>query len=1062
MAGERLSDSTAAAGGFRLQAAGVPRLVGPDGPLRPGTRKALALAVLLALDGPMRRDHLASVLWPEAEAADARRNLRRDVFRLRQAGLAVAETGGDALALADVSLDWPDPGPAAPRWLDGLEDAGGEALADWLEPQRARLHAAWLQGLEAQAARLEADGREAQALAAWQALLSEGCAGPAHAPARQAVQRLQQQLASGAASGPAATLPERTPFVGRRVPLDLIAQALDRGQLVFIDGAPGVGKTRLALEAAAARGGALWARCRPDDEQLPYASATRLLQQLLEAAPDVELPGWVKRELQPLVPAWATTADDEPPPRVNLAARRRAFGSAWRLLARGNFGALVIDDWQWADASSQELWDLDRADDDDGPEALVRLVVHRSESLGPGAAEQRRQLLESGRAEAVTLTGLEADEFEQLMDRLMPAGSRELRGRLLRTTGGHPMFLLELLRHRAAGALDEGAPLPMGVRETVLARVRALGPSVRQVLEAASLVGDDFGPRELAGATGLDELAVATALERAAGAQLLAEGPAGRSRFAHDLVAQVLAENLAPARRAVLHARLAASEAEAGAPPARVAAHLLRAGREAEAAPWCERAGQAAMRVGRWPEAERQFAAAAAGTTDAALAARALLGHALARWRQSDPAGADQLIAQALAQAPAGGGAERADALLLRADLWAVTGRAAEALLLVQALQADPALRPEQQLQAREQEGECLSVLGRHAEAVPLLRRLVDSLPPTALPMRIRLLRTLTRAANLAGDYVGAQAMEHECLDFALASGDLYAAATHASNLSAALRELGRPDEARAMAERALELCDRSGNLQVLRATLYGLVVLHTDAGRSAQALELIERAERAAPFWHSPHLQQAFLEARLYVHVLRGEVDAARAAAPRVLAAARASNHMHFHLGGLNIVFDFHVALGEVQAARALVEEMRAALGGGSGDSIRSDDLQLRDWQCRLLEGQAAAVAAELPQGDEAYGRRRVDEQARQCAVATLALARSGQPEAAGPWIDRGLALQGNSLELRGQFLVAALQACPPGDVERRRRVESAGRALLADPHVPALEGRALRQALP
>lgn len=1062
MAGKRLSDPAAAPGGFRLHAAGVPRFSGAAGDLRPGTRKALALAVMLMLDGPLRRDQLAAMLWPEADAADARRNLRRDVFRLRQAGLAVGDAPGDALSLTGVVLAWPPPGPLPPRWLDGLDEAGSDTLADWLQPQRARLHAAWLQDLSDRARQLEADGHEAQALQAWRDLLSEGCGGPGHAAAREAVARLQQQLSSGALAEPAAALPERTPFVGRRVPLDLIDQALERGQLVFIDGAPGAGKTRLALEAAAARGGALWARCRPDDEQLPYASATRLLVQLLEAAPDVELPGWVRRELQPLVPAWATTADDEDPIPVDPVARRRAFGTAWRLLARGNFGALVIDDWQWADAPSLDLWDLDRPDDEGTQGAPARLVVHRSEALAPLAAEHKRQLLDSGRAESVTIGGLEPDEFEQLLDRLMPSGSRELRGRLLQTTGGHPMFLLELLRHRAAGALDDGAPLPMGVRETVLARVRALGPAARQVLEAASLVGDDFGPRELAGATGLDELAVATALERAAGAQLLAEGAAGRSRFAHDLVAQVLADSLAPARRAVLHARLAASEAEAGAPPARVAAHLHRAGREAEAAPWCERAAQAAMRVGRWPEAGRQFAAAVAGTTDAALAARALLGHALARWRQSDPAGADQLIALALARAPAGGGAERADALLLRADLWAAAGRAVEALSLVQALQADPALRPEQLLLAREQEGECLSVLGRHAEALPLLRQLLESLPPTALPMRIRVLRTLTRAANLAGDAAGAWAMESECLDFALASGDLYAAATHASNLSAELRELGRPDEARAMAERALELCDQSGNLQVLRATLYGLVVLHTDAGRSAQALELIERAERAAPFWHSPHLQQAFLEARLYVHVLRGEVDAARAAAPRVLAAARASNHMHFHLGGLNILFDFHLALGEVQAARALVEEMRAVLGGGSGDSVRSDDLQLRDWQCRLLEGQADAVAAELPQGDEAFGRRRVDEQTRQCAVATLALARSGRPEAAGAWIDRGLALQGNSLELRGQFLAAALEACPPADAERRRRVESAGRALLADPHVPALEGRALRHVLP
>lgn len=1055
MARERLSDPAPAAGGFTLHAAGVPRFTGPAGDLRTGTRKALALAVLLVLDGPLRRDQLAALLWPEAEGADARRNLRRDVFRLRQAGLPVADAGGDALTLAGVALGWPDPLAATPRWLDGLEDAGD--LADWLAPQRARLHQAWTERLCEQATRLEAEGRDREALGAWQALQSDDLLGPGHAAARQAVRRLGQRLEGLPAGLPPSGLPVRTPFVGREAEAARVRAAVQAGRLVFIDGPPGVGKTRLALEVAAELGGALWARCRPDDAEVPYSSALRLLQQLVEAAPDVHLPGWVRRELAPLLPAWATTADDDPPARVDFAARRKAFGTAWRELARGNFGALVIDDWQWADASSQDLWDLSQGDEP-GAESPARLVVHRSAALDPVAAELQSRLVDAGRATRVTLDGLEPEAFGALVQQLVAGAPAPRVQRLHRATGGNPVFLLELLRHDAQAGLDGEALLPQGLRETVLARVRTLGPVVRQVLEAASLAGDAVVARELAGAVGLDELAVATVLEQAAAAQLLVLDERGHARFSHDLVAQALADSLAPARRAVLHARLAEAEAAAGAPAARVAQQLRRAGRDAEAAPWAERAGRDALRLGRFVEAGRQFAVAAETAPDAALATRALLGAALARLRHSDPAGADTLIGQALARAPAEDRALTADALLLRIDLWAGIGRAEEALALVRDLQADPALGDVQRQLAVEQEGDCLSVLGRHAEAVPLLRGLMAELPATAVSIRSRIRRTLARAATWAGDTAGALVLERESLQAALAAGDLFTASSNAQNLASHLREVGQPEEAMAMAVQALELSERSGNLHVLRATLYSLVVLHCDAGRTDLALPLIERAEHAAPFWPNPHLHQAFLEARLYVHLLRGEVDAAREAVPRVLAAARASNHLHFHLGGLNIVFDFHAALGEVSAMLGLVQEMQAALSNGSGDSVRADDLQLRDWQCRLLDGRAAEVAAELPQGEAGYARRRVDEQARQCGVAALALARCGRAAEAEAWIERGLALQGLSLELHARMLLAAREACVPSSTALRQRVEQRIQALLADPHLGALEARALR----
>ena len=66
------------------------------------TQKLQGLLVLLALAGPVPRARLAAWLWAETNDASARRNLRRELARLRDAGAgALLQAAGDQLALAD-------------------------------------------------------------------------------------------------------------------------------------------------------------------------------------------------------------------------------------------------------------------------------------------------------------------------------------------------------------------------------------------------------------------------------------------------------------------------------------------------------------------------------------------------------------------------------------------------------------------------------------------------------------------------------------------------------------------------------------------------------------------------------------------------------------------------------------------------------------------------------------------------------------------------------------------------------------------------------------------------
>lgn len=65
------------------------------------SRRLLALLAYLALEGRSSRGRLATLFWGELDESSARRNLRRELARLRDAGLeALLEAGDDSLALA--------------------------------------------------------------------------------------------------------------------------------------------------------------------------------------------------------------------------------------------------------------------------------------------------------------------------------------------------------------------------------------------------------------------------------------------------------------------------------------------------------------------------------------------------------------------------------------------------------------------------------------------------------------------------------------------------------------------------------------------------------------------------------------------------------------------------------------------------------------------------------------------------------------------------------------------------------------------------------------------------
>ena len=387
-----------------------------------------------------------------------------------------------------------------------------------------------------------------------------------------------------------------------------------RGGVVNVVGAPGIGKSRVAREAAALAAGhgveVFWAFCESHASDIPFQAVARLL---LAGTGVADLHGEAAREkvrqqLQDVDPQDLLLLDDllgiadpdVPLPQIDPDARRRRLTALIKtaMLARTEPALYIIEDAHWIDAVSESLI------------ADLLTVIPRTPSMvlitaRPGYEGAVARVLG---AQTIALAPLGDSDTAALLGELLGADPSlgGLAAAIAERAAGNPFFAEEMVRELVQRGVLTGersryicrtdvaeVSVPATVQAAIEARIDRLDSDAKRTLNAASVIGSRFDAELLIALEinpAFDELVATELIDQ------IGFTPHAEYTFHHPLIRAVAYESQLKSDRAEVHRRLAAAvesltPQSADHNAALIAEHLESAGELRAAYAWHMRAG---------------------------------------------------------------------------------------------------------------------------------------------------------------------------------------------------------------------------------------------------------------------------------------------------------------------------------------------------------------------------------------------------------------------------------------------------------------------------------------
>ena len=369
-----------------------------------------------------------------------------------------------------------------------------------------------------------------------------------------------------------------TLLVGRDRELETLREAIaaaadGHGQVVLLEGEPGIGKTRLTSSACEHARRAGFEVCVGGCDDLVPARPFAPLIAALGIAPDARDPD--RASVAALLDTHSAPAGTSllgaPNPGLQYRVIDALGALVERLAARGAL-LLALDDLQWADTSTLVALRSIAA-----RVQTLPVVLLGSSRAGHEVAELHRVTDDLLRAGALRL-GLgpldEAAVASLVTDVLESTPSETVLARV-HGASGNPLFVIEYARsmQTATGENDGEADTAPEFRLTVLRRLGTLPEATHDALRLASVLGATFSPADLAVVSGKPVVELMPALHHAVVSAIVAERGA-QLGFRHALVRDAIYEHMPLAVRRQLHREVGRALAEAGSDALTVAHHL--------------------------------------------------------------------------------------------------------------------------------------------------------------------------------------------------------------------------------------------------------------------------------------------------------------------------------------------------------------------------------------------------------------------------------------------------------------------------------------------------------
>ncbi len=393
-----------------------------------------------------------------------------------------------------------------------------------------------------------------------------------------------------------------TKLIGRQKPLRSmakLAENLSRGMggLIWIEGEPGIGKSRLMREFGASMtsdGCPTWTgRCSPQRSGQAFSLLSDLLGQVINLQP-TDTPDEIRARIHQAVQTWPRDARVTRPyleillgvqpsglegKRLEILEpeqlRQQIFVALRRLfksLASEQPAVILLDDLHCIDPMSAELLQFLLTIVTSAPILFV-CAQRRQGADSPNDRLVRVQSLISTQTVSLSLGRLSTGESVTLLSELLPGLELpdRLREIILERSEGNPYFIEEYVRmlieqghvhHQqgswtvAPGRNIEEIPLPGSLETLIRSRIDALPSELKQVVQHAAAIGASFEASLLESVVELS--GVRSALSRLESRQLIQRGAEnGRWGFSHSLIETVAYNIMLKAQRRTVHLKVA-------------------------------------------------------------------------------------------------------------------------------------------------------------------------------------------------------------------------------------------------------------------------------------------------------------------------------------------------------------------------------------------------------------------------------------------------------------------------------------------------------------------------